>query len=147
MKKFLLLAALVCAGTSLFAHGRAGKPADSTKQFLLIVRYKVGLPSPSQEEMKTIGTHWGAFIGELTQSGKLVAGYRPGTEGKTISGNAKTTKEGAYGDKKAVSSIFVIKAGSIEEATEIAKKCPIYEMDGSVEVRAVINAMWCAAHK
>jgi hypothetical protein len=141
MKKFLLLAALVCAGTSLFAHGRAGMPGDSTKQFLLIIRYNANAPQPTQEEMKTIGAHWGAFIGELAQSGKLVTGYRPGTEGKTISGSAKTAKDGAYGHKEVVSSIFVIKAGSMEEATEIAKKCPIYEMDGSVEVRAVINAM------
>src|ERR1700683_2089954 len=102
MKKMMFLAALVCAGTSLFAHGRAGVPGDSTKQFLLIVRYKANTPPPSQEEMKTIGAHWGTFIGELSQSGKLVTGYRPGTEGKTISGSAKTTREGVYEDKAGV---------------------------------------------
>jgi hypothetical protein len=128
MKKMILLAALVCAGTSLFAHGRAGVPGDSARQFLLIVRNKVGTPQPTQEELKTIGAHWGAFIGELAQSGKLVMGYRPG-------------KDGAYGDKEVLSSVFVIKAGSLEEAAEMAKKCPIYEMDGSVEVRAIVNAM------
>jgi hypothetical protein len=141
MKKMMLLAALVCAGTGLFALGRTGVPGDSTKQFLLIVRYKANTPQPSQEQMKTIGTHWGAFIGELAQSAKLVTGYRPGTEGKTISGSTKAAKDGAYGDTEVVSSIFVIKAGSMEEAAEIAKKCPIYEMDGSVEVRAIVNAM------
>lgn len=135
----IILAALVCAGTSVFAHDRADLPGDSTKQFLLIVRYKADMPPPSQEEMKTIGAHWGAFIGELAQSGQLVTGYRPGREGKTISGNAKTIREGVYGDKEVVSSIFVIRAGSMEEATEIAKKCPVYEMDGSVEVRPVSN--------
>src|SRR5258708_37714459 len=141
MKKVILLAALVCAGTGIFERGRAGVQVDSTKQFLLIARYKANTPPPSQEEMKTIGAHWGAFIGELAQSGKLVTGYRPGTEGRTISGSAKTAKEGTNGDKEVVSSIFVIKAANMEEAAEIAKKCPIYEMDGSVEVRAVINAM------
>jgi hypothetical protein len=140
MKKMMLLAALVCACTSLFARGRTGVPGDSTKQFLLIVRYKANMPQPSAEEMKTIGAHWGAFIGDLVQSGKFVTGYRPGTEGKTISGNAKPAKDGAYGDKEVVSSIFVVKAANMDEAMEIAKKCPIYEMDGSVEVREVINA-------
>lgn len=139
MKKFILLAALACASVSLFAHGRAGFPGDSTKQFLLIVRYKANTPLPSQEELKTIGAHWGAFIGELAQNGKLVTGYRPGKEGKTISGGSKTVTEGTYADREVVSSILVIKAGSMEEAAEIAKKCPIYEMDGSVEVRALIN--------
>lgn len=56
-----------------------------------------------------------------------------------ISGSAKVEKGGAYGDKKVVSSIFVIKTGSMEQATEIAKKCPIYEIDGSVELRAIVN--------
>lgn len=110
-----------------------------SRQMLLIIRYKADTPPPSQEEMKTIGAHWGNFIGELAQSGQLVTGYRPGTEGKTISGSAKTTKDGAYGDKEVVSSIFVIRAGSMEQAAEIAKKCPIYEMDGSVEVRPISN--------
>ena len=37
-----------------------------------------------------------------------------------------------------VSSIFVInRARSMEEAAEIARKCPVYEMNGSVEVRAI----------
>ena len=139
MKKFLLLAALVCAGSTLFARGQTIVPGDSTKQFLLIVRYKANMPQPSQEEMKNIGAHWGAFIGELAQSGKLVTSYRPGMEGRTISGSAKTTRDGAYGDKEVLSSIFVIRAGSMEEASEIAKKCPIYEMDGSVEVRPISN--------
>ena len=137
MKKILFLTALVCAAISVFARGSARISRDSTKQFLLIIRYKANTPPPSQEEMKTIGAHWGAFIGQLAQSGKLVTSYRPGAEGKTITGTSKTAREGAYGDKEVVSSIFVIKADSMEQAEEIAKKCPIYEMDGSVEVRAV----------
>jgi hypothetical protein len=139
MKKFILLTALVCVGMSLFAHGRSGFAGDSTQQFLLIVRYKTNTPPPSQEAMKAIGAHWGAFMGQLAQSGKLVIGYRPGTEGKTISGSAKTAKDGAYGEKEVVSSILVIRAANRDEAVEIAKKCPIYEMDGSVEVRAINN--------
>lgn len=135
----MLLAALISAGTTLFAHGHPEGTGDSTKQFLLIVRYKTNTPSPSPDAMKTIGAHWGAFLGQLAQSGKLVIGYRPGTEGKTISGSTKTIRQGAYDDKEVVSSIFVIRAGSMDEATEIAKKCPIYETDGSVEVREIGN--------
>ena len=38
-----------------------------------------------------------------------------------------------------VSSVFVIKAANMDEAAAIAQKCPIYDMGGNVEVRAVIN--------
>ena len=135
MKKLLFIAALACISTAVFAQGNT---ADSTQQFLLIIRYKSNMAVPSSEAMKTIGQHWGQFIGELAQSGKLVTGYRPGTGGKTISGNAKTTTDSVYAaDNEVVSSIFVIKAANLEEATAIAQKCPIYEMDGSVEIRPI----------
>jgi hypothetical protein len=148
MNKLILIAALTCISATLFAHANPNRlahanavtPADSIQQFLLIIRYKPAMPTPSAETMKTIGQHWGQFIGELARSGKLVTAYRPGTDGQTISGNAKTAKDSPYAsDKEVVSSIFVIKAANLEEASAIARKCPIYEMDGSVEIRSIIN--------
>ena len=139
MKKFYLIAAFACISDFLFAQANSG---DSAQQFLLIIRYKPNLPAPSAEALKANGQHWGQFIGQLAQSGKLIAGFRPGTDGKTISGNSQTMKDGVYaGDKEVVSSIFVIKAASLEEASAIAKNCPIYEFDGSVEIRSIITAM------
>ena len=137
MKKLLFIVVLVCISPCLFAQQNT---TDSARQFLLIIRYKSNMPAPSAEVMKTIGQHWGQFIGELAQSGKLVTGYRPGTDGKTISGNAKTTTDGAYAsNNQVISSLFIIKAANLEEATAIAQKCPIYEMDGSVEIRPISN--------
>ncbi len=145
MKVLILIAALMGIGPCLFADGRAGHRNstglhDSSQQFLLIIRYKTDTPTPSADAMKTIGLHWGQFIGELGQSGKLVTGYRPGNNGKTISGNAKTITDRAFaGDGEIVSSIFIIKAASMEDASAIAQKCPIYEMGGSVEIRPLSN--------
>jgi hypothetical protein len=60
--------------------------------------------------------------------------------GRTISGNDKVVQEGAYvGDKAVESAFFVVKAANLDEATEIPKKCPIYELGGSVEIREVMN--------
>ena len=95
---------------------------------------------PDAEALKINGQHWGNFIGGPAQSGKLVTGFRPANEGKTITGAAKIAKDGVYDmGKDVVSSIFVIKAANMDEAAAIAQKCPIYEMGGSVEIRAVIN--------
>jgi len=152
MKKFLLIAVFASISPCLFAPANAGNSSnsrnishtrniqDSTQQFLLIIRSKANMPTPSPEALKTIGQHWGQFMGDLAQSGKLVIGYRPGIDGKTIAGNAKTAKTGVYAaDKEVVSSILIIKAASLEEASLIAQKCPIYEMEGSVEIRPVTN--------
>ena len=137
MKKIYLVAALACLGYGVFAQQKTG---DTTRQFLLIVRYKSDMKMPDADALKTNGQHWGSFIGGLAQSGKLVSGYRPANEGRTITGAAKTTKEGVYDmGKEVVSSILVIKAATIDEATAIAQKCPIYEFGGSVEIRVINN--------
>jgi hypothetical protein len=137
MKKLMLLSAVILTSTILFAHPH---PADSTQQYLLIVRYKPNAPRLSDDALKTNQQHWGAWIGHLSQTGKLVTGYRPVTGGKTISGSAKTAKDEPYGaDKEVVSSIFIISAASPAEADGIARTCPIYETDGSIEIRPITD--------
>ena len=138
MKKPVILLAIVLTGATLSAHPLATQPADSTHQYLFIVRYNTTAPRLSDNAMKSNIQHWGAWIGQLAQTGKLVTAYRPGTGGKTISGTAKTAKDGPYTDDKAVvSSIFIIKAANQEEADTIARTCPIYETDGSIEIRPI----------
>jgi hypothetical protein len=41
--------------------------------------------------------------------------------------------------KDLVTGSLVIDAASLEEATELAHHCPIFEFDGSVEVRLVLE--------
>jgi len=136
MKKFLLMVGLAIACIRGFAQQQGG----DSKQFMLIVRYRTDAPAPSAELMKTNGEHWGQFIADVAKSGKLVSGLRPQQTGRTIAGHDKTVQESAYvGDKAVVSAFFVVKAASLDEATEIAKKVPIYEMGGSVEIREIMN--------
>lgn len=136
MKRMLLMAGLFIACAQGFAQQQVG----TGKQFMLIVRYRSDAPAADAELIKTNGQDWGEFIGDLAKSGKLITGLRPQQAGRTISGREKTLQEGPYaGDKAVISSFFVVKARSLDEATDIARKCPIYEFGGSVEVREVMN--------
>lgn len=140
MKKLALLPVVTLTTIILSAHPLTARPADSTHQYLFIIRYNSTTPKLSDEAMKTNIQHWGAWIGQLAQTGKLVTAYRPGSGGQTISGTAKTAKDGPYTDAKAVvSSIFIIKAASLDDAGAIAKTCPIYETDGSIEIRPITD--------
>jgi hypothetical protein len=135
MKKLILLLAVILTSTILFANPH---PADSARQYLLIVRYKTNAPKLSDDAIRTNRQHWGVWIGHLAETGKLITGYRPTADGKTISGAGKTAKGEPYGaDKEVVSSIFVIRAASPDEADGIARTCPIYETDGSIEIRPI----------
>jgi hypothetical protein len=89
MKTVFLISALICAATFSYSQ-------DSTRQFLLIVRYSSGMATPSAEALRTNSQHWVAFMGGLAQTGKLVTGYRSATGGKTIQGSSRTGKDGAY---------------------------------------------------
>jgi hypothetical protein len=58
--------------------------------------------------------------------------------GKTVRGRDKVVTDGPYAESKdLVSGTLVIEAASLEEASELARDCPIFEFDGSVEVRPV----------
>lgn len=112
---------------------------DTTKQFILIVRYNV-TAKPTQEDMQTNIKHWNEFMGSLGQAGQIVSGYRPGQEGKSITGKSQTTKDGPYiAENELISSFIIIKARDFAAAEIIAKKCPIYELGGSVEIRSLMQ--------
>ncbi|HTK22448.1 MAG TPA: hypothetical protein VL442_23180, partial [Mucilaginibacter sp.] len=78
MKKFILFTAFLFAGTVLLAQEKA------KSQYLMIVRFKTNFKPSSNEEIQNNIKKWQEYMGNLAQSGGLVAGYRPTNEGATI---------------------------------------------------------------
>jgi hypothetical protein len=134
MKKLVLLTALLLACTTLFAQTK------TKSDFMLIIRFKSDFKPPSDEAVKNNIKKWQDYMGNLAQSGSLVSGYRPTSEGLTISGAKKDLKPIPYiADGDLVSSVLIIKAVDMDAAKSIADKCPVFEFGGSVEVRSVMN--------
>ena len=134
MKKSFLLAILLLAGFSIFAQTKV------KSQYLLIIRFKTDFKPASDEAVKNNIKHWQDYMGNLAQSGDLVAGYRPANEGLTIAGAEKALNPIPYvANGELVSSVLIIKAVDMDTAKAIADKCPVFEFGGSVEVRSVIN--------
>ncbi len=138
MKKMILLCVL-----AILSFGAVTAQANNTAtkhQYLLIFRFKANFVPPSQSAVQDNIKKWQAYMGGLGQSGALVSGYRPTGDGKTISGTAKTVKDSLYvANNELVSSFIIIKATDMNEAGEIAAKCPIFEFDGSVEIRPLME--------
>jgi len=91
-----------------------------------------------------LGAHlqkWMAWLGELTKNGHADAmGTRLQLAGKTVRGRSKAVTDGPLAEAKdLVTGSLVIHAPTLDAATEIAKDCPIYEFDGSVEVRPIFE--------
>jgi hypothetical protein len=134
MKKYFFLIALLFAGITLFAQNKV------KTQYMLIVRFKTDFKPASDDAVKANIKRWQDYMGNLVQSGSLVAGYRPANEGLTISGTKKDLKPIPYvADGELMSSVLIISAVDMDAAKAIADKCPVFEFGGSVEVRPVMN--------
>lgn len=109
-------------------------------EFMLIFRFEPSNEEPTQEQLEEMGKLWGEFIGTIAMQGKLISTYQLGFEGKQLFAD-QSAKDGFYiSEKQMIAGNMVLKAESLEVASELAKKCPILLMGGSVEVRS-INAM------
>jgi len=110
--------------------------------FMLI--YKGGDPewmeNTSQEEMAASMEQWGAWMGMLEKKEQLVSGGSPlEYSGNSIDQDGVVTDLSSAELKELVSGYSIIKANNIDEATAIAKECPIFNYPNiTVEVRQVM---------
>ena len=95
--------------------------------------------SPTQEELLTIKSAWTDWIGSIARRARMVSSHPLGVEGNTVSAQAEVNT-GIFKDVNlAVSGNMVLKAINLEEATLIAKDCPILSVGGSVEIRNTLS--------
>ena len=99
-----------------------------------------GAVSPT--ELQQHLAKWTAWTKALLEAGKL-AGAQPLSHppsGKVIRGKERIVTDGPYAESKdLVSGTLIVEAASLEEAATMARDCPIFEHDGSVEVRPVMS--------
>lgn len=110
------------------------------KEFALIFRLKdIAGFQPSPEQMQE-RMNW---LAGIASQNRLV------DKGNTLlpfAGSAKTVEsdnivtDGPYTEiKEFISGYIVVKAGTIDEAVEMAKGNPIFKIGGSIEVREVLK--------
>ena len=97
----------------------------------------------SPTELQQHLAKWNEWTRSLVASGRLSSAQAleyPAV-GKTLRGRDRIVTDGPYAESKdLVSGVMVVEAASLAEATELARDCPIFVYDGSVEVRPVLAA-------
>jgi hypothetical protein len=110
------------------------------KEYMLLFRnhQNDGGQAPTTEQMQAMLSQWQIWIKGVAAKGNFGGTNRLTPEGKIVhSGNV--IKDGAYAEaKEVVGGYLVVKAGSLDEAADIAKGCPIFNYGGNVEVRGVL---------
>jgi len=83
---------------------------------------------------------WFAWVEKLRKEQRYVAGEALLPGGKTVKGPKKSVTDGPFAEsKEIVGGFFVLNAKNLEEAVQIAKDCPDYDLGGIVEVREVMK--------
>ncbi|MXV53300.1 transcription initiation protein [Pedobacter sp. HMF7647] len=109
------------------------------KDFLLVFRMDYDtMPKGSPEEMQARTKTWMDWIGGIAAQNKLTdRGNRLFPTGKVVK-PGKVITDGPYTEiKESIAGYSIVKAGSIEEATELAEGCPVLKLGGNVEVREI----------
>ena len=93
-------------------------------------------PEQSQAAMKK----WFDWIGELAGKGQYVGGAPLVKTGKMLEGKKPVITDGPFAEgKELVGGYLILKAGSLEEATQLASGFPDFDIEGSVEIREIMK--------
>lgn len=93
----------------------------------------------SPEAMQAELDKWNNWIGGIAAQGKMIASDALEPDGKIVAGSKHVVSDGPYVEgKELVSGYLLMQASTIEEAVELSKGCPIYDIEGTVEVRKLM---------
>lgn len=96
----------------------------------------------SQDQRDTLMQQWNAWYDGLAAQGKVQHGHPLEPRGRTVSGSrGERVVDGPFAEaKEAIGGYFLLTVSGLEEATEIAQRCPSLRHGMTVEVRPVAEA-------
>lgn len=110
------------------------------KEFMFIFRgpRPEGIHFPTPEETQAATQKWIDWVGQLMAQGRWINGNPFTEKGKTIQGKKPLMTDGPFAEgKEYLGGYLVLKAESLEEASELAYGFPDFEHGGSVEIREI----------
>ena len=108
-------------------------------QYLFL--YRGGRRPESPAEGEQVMQKWIAWMRDLDQKGHLKDGGQPlEADGKVVRANGKSITDGPYAESKdIVGGYTIVDASDLNQAAELSKGCPVFDRDGIVEVRPVMQ--------
>ena len=107
------------------------------KEYLLLLRGGKPAANKTEAENKADMQAWGVYMGKLGQKGQLAGGLPLVAGGKTVTGNAIVPNAVTSAKEGIVGGYLIVKAASLDEASELAKDCPHIANEGNIEVREI----------
>jgi hypothetical protein len=103
--------------------------------------YRGGETDRSPEQAQKTMQKWMTWMKELGAKGHIKDQGQPlERAGKLVRGKQKSVTDGPFTETKdVVGGYTLIEARDLDQAVELSKGCPIFEVDGAVEVRPVMK--------
>jgi len=92
-----------------------------------------------EEEIRKHRANWKSWFEEWSGKGRIAGGSGLTLNGRTVNENKEVADEIYRNGKEIVGGFLILRADTLDEATDIARSCPIYEFDGCSEVREMQN--------
>ncbi|MEM7548783.1 MAG: YciI family protein [Bacteroidota bacterium] len=94
----------------------------------------------SPEEAQAHMQRWGDWMQQLSEKGKLIDGMPLAEHGKQVKERGNTIIDGPFTEgKEVVGGYLLVNSKDIDEAVELSKACPIFEIGGEIEVRETMD--------
>ena len=108
-------------------------------QFVFL--YRGGRRANSASEGEQQMQRWVTWLGDLAAQGHLKDRGQPlEPEGKVVRARGRTITDGPYAESKdLIGGYTLVEAKDLAQAAQLAGGCPIFEYDGLVEVRPVME--------
>ncbi|HEY7993604.1 MAG TPA: YciI family protein [Candidatus Eremiobacteraceae bacterium] len=108
-------------------------------EFLFL--YRGGQRASDAAESDKVMQKWVAWMEDLGSKGHLKDRGQPlDPAGKVVRGKQKVVTDGPFPESKdVVGGYTLVTARDLAQAAELSKGCPIFDTDGAVEVRPVME--------
>lgn len=103
--------------------------------------YRGGRMAASPEQMQITMQKWMTWFKQLSDKGHIKnMGHPLENKGKIVTGSRKAVTDGPFAEAKdAVGGYSLLEARDLDQAVELSKGCPIFEGEGTVEVRPIMQ--------
>ncbi len=109
------------------------------KEFVLLFRMDLTnkAAQPSKKQMEAYMQQWMSWINEIAGNDQLAdGGNHFSGQGRVLKPNNEITETPHIADNNSITGYIIVLAKNLDEATKIAKKCPILKgQNTSVEIR------------
>ncbi|HET7001690.1 MAG TPA: hypothetical protein VFI33_10285 [Puia sp.] len=107
------------------------------KEFILIIRVPADY---SSEDAKSVTTLWDVLTDEWKEKGFFATSFVFPSQGFIISnGGANANRESVVADGLKIVSTIIVRAENYEDALTEARRCPILQQGGNVEVVEIMS--------